>query len=46
MPSEPTATCFLADQPAIWMLNANIPRTIEYGLADGNCNCWESGCGE
>jgi len=44
MPSEATATGFLADQPAVWMLNANIPRTIEYGEA--SCSCWESGCGE
>ncbi len=35
---------FNADMPAIWMLNAQIPRTLQYGNA--NCSCWESGCGE
>jgi hypothetical protein len=34
----------LADEPAIWMLNAQIPRTTQYGPSD--CSCWESGCGE
>ncbi|KAI7311410.1 hypothetical protein KC367_g2162 [Hortaea werneckii] len=32
------------DMPAIWMLNAQIPRTLQYGQAE--CSCWESGCGE
>lgn len=32
------------DMPAIWMLNAQIPRTLQYGQAD--CSCWETGCGE
>ncbi|KAK4550060.1 hypothetical protein LTR36_003027 [Oleoguttula mirabilis] len=32
------------DMPAIWMLNALIPRTLQYGLEA--CSCWESGCGE
>ncbi|RDL42493.1 uncharacterized protein BP5553_02472 [Venustampulla echinocandica] len=36
------ATGFLADQPAIWMLNAHIPLTRQYG----DCSCWKSGCGE
>lgn len=35
---------FLGDMPAIWMLNAQIPRTLQYGEAA--CSCWESGCGE
>lgn len=35
---------FNADMPAIWMLNAQIPRTLQYGNAE--CSCWESGCGE
>lgn len=35
-------TGFNADMPAVWMLNAQIPRTEQYG----NCSCWESGCGE
>jgi hypothetical protein len=28
--------------PAIWLLNARIPHTQQYG----NCSCWASGCGE
>lgn len=32
------------DMPAIWMLNAQIPNTLQYGQAD--CSCWTSGCGE
>ncbi|KAK5113079.1 hypothetical protein LTR62_003658 [Meristemomyces frigidus] len=32
------------DMPAIWMLNAQIPRTLQYGEAA--CSCWTSGCGE
>ncbi|KAK4897797.1 target of Sbf [Elasticomyces elasticus] len=32
------------DMPAIWSLNALIPRTLQYGAAD--CSCWTSGCGE
>ncbi|KAK2759080.1 target of Sbf [Arachnomyces sp. PD_36] len=32
------------DMPALWMLNAQIPRTLQYGKAE--CSCWESGCGE
>ncbi|KAG9637759.1 hypothetical protein KCU64_g14077, partial [Aureobasidium melanogenum] len=32
------------DMPAIWMLNAQIPRTLQYGQAD--CSCWTTGCGE
>lgn len=35
---------FNANMPAIWMLNANIPRTLQYGKAD--CSCWTTGCGE
>jgi hypothetical protein len=35
---------FDGDMPAIWVLNANIPRTLQYG--DSECSCWESGCGE
>jgi hypothetical protein len=35
-------TGFNADMPAAWMLNAQIPRTQQYG----NCSCWTSGCGE
>lgn len=32
------------DMPAIWMLNAQIPRTLQYGNAE--CSCWTTGCGE
>lgn len=35
---------FNGDMPAIWMLNAQIPRTLQYGEA--TCSCWGSGCGE
>lgn len=37
-------TGFNADMPAAWMLNAQIPNTVQYGAAD--CSCWASGCGE
>ncbi|KAL2436814.1 PGA52-like protein [Exophiala dermatitidis] len=36
------ATGFNSDMPAAWILNAQIPRTIQYG----SCSCWQSGCGE
>ncbi|ODV84480.1 hypothetical protein CANARDRAFT_29029 [[Candida] arabinofermentans NRRL YB-2248] len=32
------------DMPAIWLLNAKIPRTLQYG--DSSCSCWSTGCGE
>ena len=35
-------TGFNADMPAIWLLNAEIPRTQQYG----DCSCWKTGCGE
>ncbi|KIY03366.1 uncharacterized protein Z520_00057 [Fonsecaea multimorphosa CBS 102226] len=35
-------TGFNGDMPAAWILNAQIPRTVQYG----NCSCWSSGCGE
>lgn len=35
-------TGFNADMPAIWLLNAEIPRAQQYG----DCSCWKSGCGE
>lgn len=35
-------TGFNADMPAVWLLNAEIPRTLQYG----DCSCWKSGCGE
>ena len=37
-------TGFDADMPAIWILNAQIPRTLQYGSSQ--CSCWETGCGE
>jgi len=44
MPHDSVASTVNADMPAIWMLNAQIPRTLQYGAAD--CSCWSSGCGE
>lgn len=35
-------TGFNMDMPAVWMLNAAIPRTQQYG----DCSCWKTGCGE
>ena len=32
------------NMPAVWMLNAQIPRTLQYG--NEACSCWSSGCGE
>lgn len=32
------------DMPALWALNAKIPRTLQYG--ESECSCWKSGCGE
>ena len=43
MPSS-SATGFNGDMPAVWMLNAQIPRTLQYG--DASCSCWDTGCGE
>lgn len=33
---------FNGNMPAIWALNADIPKTAQYGA----CSCWDSGCGE
>lgn len=33
------------DMPAIWLLNAKIPRTSQYA-SNSDCSCWASGCGE
>lgn len=38
-------TGFNADMPGIWLLNAQIPLTSQYGTNPG-CSCWTSGCGE
>ncbi|KAF2482457.1 putative TOS1-like glycosyl hydrolase-domain-containing protein [Neohortaea acidophila] len=47
MPNEGGTSADIYDpinMPALWMLNALIPRTLQYGSAD--CSCWTSGCGE
>ena len=31
--------------PAIWIMNAKIPLTSQYGENQA-CSCWSSGCGE
>ena len=36
---------FNADMPAIWLMNAQIPLTSQYG-SNPDCSCWTSGCGE
>jgi hypothetical protein len=33
-----------ADMPAIWLLNAQVPRCGQYVASE--CSCWTSGCGE
>lgn len=38
-------TGFNGDMPAIWLLNAQIPLTSQYG-ENPDCSCWTSGCGE
>ncbi|KAL8842517.1 MAG: hypothetical protein Q9170_000471 [Blastenia crenularia] len=38
-------TGFSGDQPGIWLLNAQIPLTSQYGT-NPECSCWTSGCGE
>lgn len=32
------------NMPAIWLLNGQIPRTLQYGAE--SCSCWSTGCGE
>ena len=44
MPSDSSASGTNPDMPAIWLLNAKIPRTLQYG--DSSCSCWSTGCGE
>lgn len=38
----------IADSPAWWFLNANIPRVLQYGddRQGHPCSCWKTGCGE
>jgi len=43
MPRDP-GSGFNVDMSAAWFLNAQIPRTLQYGNAA--CSCWTSGCGE
>lgn len=38
-------TGFNADMPAIWIMNAAIALTSQYG-ENQQCSCWSSGCGE
>ena len=38
------ATGWNQDMPAAWILNAQVPNTVQYGKPE--CSCWESGCGE
>ncbi|KAL8794335.1 MAG: hypothetical protein Q9195_003162 [Heterodermia aff. obscurata] len=38
-------TGFNADMPAIWIMNAKIALTSQYGENQA-CSCWSSGCGE
>ncbi|PWW78837.1 hypothetical protein C7212DRAFT_273229 [Tuber magnatum] len=33
------------DVPALWLLNAKIPRVAQYGIKSGPCSCWPD-CGE
>ena len=42
MPDDGGFGGFNVNMPAIWALNAKIPRTEQYGP----CSCWKSGCGE
>lgn len=47
MPTESSASSSISNynMPAIWLLNAHIPRTAQYS-DNVNCSCWRSGCGE
>lgn len=44
MPSDTDGSAYNQDMPAIWLLNAKVPRTLQYG--DSDCSCWKTGCGE
>lgn len=44
MPTATDSATYNYDMPAIWLLNAKIPRTLQYGSA--SCSCWSTGCGE
>lgn len=43
MPSDNSGD-YNVDMPAVWLLNAKVPRTLQYG--DSSCSCWKTGCGE
>lgn len=45
MPEANVSLEYYYNMPAIWFLNAKIPRTSQYG-SDASCSCWNSGCGE
>lgn len=47
MPNETSTDSSISNynMPAIWLLNAHIPRTSQYSN-NVNCSCWRSGCGE
>ncbi|KAI9668975.1 MAG: target of Sbf [Trizodia sp. TS-e1964] len=45
MPDDGKCTNLNDNMPAVWMLNADIPRTLQYGTTDCQ-SCWKSGCGE
>lgn len=42
MPEDKNCPEFNRNLPAIWALNAKIPRNVQYG----KCSCWDTGCGE
>ncbi|AET41404.1 Toh1p Ecym_8110 [Eremothecium cymbalariae DBVPG len=44
-PQTPNPHFEFYDMPAIWLLNAHIPRTAQYPN-NVKCSCWASGCGE
>ncbi|CAH2355098.1 protein Tos1p [[Candida] railenensis] len=44
MPTATDSATNNYDMPAVWLLNAKIPRTLQYG--DASCSCWSTGCGE
>lgn len=51
MPSHTDGPDFNKNIPAIWFLNAKIPRMAQYGKKAGgdgktDCSCWDTGCGE
>ncbi|KAK2594984.1 target of Sbf [Conoideocrella luteorostrata] len=46
VPSGQDASHLPIDMPAIWALNARIPRAIQYPSKNPNCTCHTSGCGE